>query len=554
MPLTRSRSIVSTLLKPARANPLKSMHPRISEPSDIGSISMQKVEPGPFAFVFTSPRPGDDREELTLDEAFLEALQVADPMRKSAMRIYRGGLLLASSARKPQAITVEKPVSPLGRSSIRASQAYTQVTDKTLYGVRVGDFVETSLERWNTFHKESLWDSLANRATDVTFVSELRPEVVLAIDSHLRSYSRYLGVFSPDLGNPLHRELLVDALFKDAFIQNGTVFGCRDFSGELHVSFYGVEQFSGRKMVPLSVDEFERRAPTFNPNVPLSPRGLITRQRLERLNKLDVHQRIMQEVSYGPAASKLPFDWDLSQLPDSPDEIFVHARKLTNYLLDTDGKEPSKAKFFKDVLQIGADDWKFMLAQLVDGLAALELENVRIEDEYGIRFDARFPLTGTNGATATILTAWIVRQGERASLTTAHPLKKDPALEKSAQRPLVVLGLPPGNEKWAAVHALADDHASAAMQECVPRPMVVRGGVIMGGTIGTAYVVVRDGRSGFARWARTNGVGHTHHPRGIAIEAERIGQSSESATRYANAYANVLRRNEIECKVETYLD
>ena len=515
---------------------------------------MQKVEPGPFAFVFTSPPPSDVREELTLDEAFLEALQVADPLRKSAMRIYRGGLLLASRARKLQAINVVKHASPAGRVAVRSSLAYTQAADKTLYGVRLGDFVETSLERWNTFDKERLWDSLANHATDVTVVSDLSPEVVQAMDAHLRSYSRYLGVFSPDLGNPLHRELLVDSLFKDAFIRDGMVFGREDFSGELHASFYGVEQFSGREMVPLSPSEFERGAPAFNANVPLSPRGLITRQRLERISKLDVHQRIMQEVSSGLAASQLPFDWDLSQLPDSPDEIVVNARKLTNYLLDANGKDPSKAKFFKDVLQIGVDDWRFMHAQLVDGLTALELENVRIEDKYGIRFDARFPLTGTNGATATILTAWIVRRGERASLTTAHPLKKDPTLEKSAQRPLVVLGLPPGNEKWAAVHALANEHASAAMQECVPRPMIVGGWVIMDGTIGTAYVVVRDGRSGFAQWARINGVGHTHHPRGIAIEAERIGQSSESATTYANAYAKVLQRNEIECKVETYLD
>lgn len=509
---------------------------------------------GPFAFLFTSPGRGEAREELTLDEAFLQALQAADPQRKSAMRIYRGGLLLANAARKLQAISVEKRTSAASRTALREGQSYTHATDKTLYSVLLGDFAETSLERWNTLHRASLWDCLANRATDVTVVSDLSPEVVQAMDGHLRSYGRYLGVFSPDLGNPLHRELLVDLLFKDAFIRDGTVFGCRDISGEFHFSFFGVTQFSGREVVALNVDDFEREAPVFNVDVPLSPRGLVTLQRLEKLKKLDVHQRVMQQVGYRPTASKLPFDWDLSQLPDSPDEVSVQARKLTNYLLDADGKDPSKAKFFKEVLQIGPEDWKFLHAQLLDGLAALELENVRIEDAYGIRFNARFPLTGTNGATATIQTAWMVRRGERASLTTAHPLKKDPVLEESAQRPLVVLGLPPGKEKWAAVHALAKAYASAALMECVPRPMVIGGEVIMEGTIGTAYVVVQDGRSGFARWARDNGVGHNHHPRGVAIEAERQGQSSESATAYANAYAKVLRRNDIECKVETYLD
>jgi hypothetical protein len=509
---------------------------------------------GPFAFLFTSSEREEPREELTLDEAFLAALKAADPEGKSSMRIYRGGLLLASGAQKLRAISVEKLSSPVRRTATRAVQSYTHATDETLYGFRLGDFVETSLERWNTFQRTTFWDHLANRATDVTVVSELCPKVARAMDAHLRSHVRYLGVFSPDLGNPLHRELLVDLLFKNAFIRDGIVYGGCDESGDFHFSFFGVKQFSGREVVPLKKEDFDRDAPAFNVDVPLSPRGLMTLQQLERLNRLDVHQRVMQAVSYTRTASSLPFDWDLSQLPDNPDEISVHASKLTMYLLDAEGKDPSKAKFFREVLQIGPNDWKFLQAQLLDGLAALKLDNIRIEDAYGIRFDARFPVTGTNGTTATILTAWMVRRGERASLTTAYPLKKDSALEESAQRPLVVLGIRHGKERWAAIHALAKDHARAAMNECVPKPMVVGGEVIMEGTIGTAYVVVRDGRSAFARWARNNGIGRSHYPHGTAIEAERVGQSSRSATAYANAYAHVLRRNEIECKVETHLD
>jgi hypothetical protein len=500
---------------------------------------------GPFAFLFTSHGHGEAREELTLDEAFLDALKVADPGHESSMQIYRGGLLFASGACKLQAISVEKRRSPGARTGIRSTQSYTQATDDTLYGFRLGDFVETSLERWNTFDRVSLWDSLANRATDVTVVSELNPKVVRAMDAHLRSYRRYLGVFSPDLGNPLHRELLIDLLFKNAFIRDGTVFGCCDATCEFHFSFYGAKKFLGKEVVELKVEDFAREAPSFNTDVPLSPRGLITLKRLERLNKLDIHQRVMQQVSSTRSASKLPFDWDLSQLPESPDDISVNARKLTNYLLDPEGRDPSKARFFEEVLQIRSDDWKFLHAQLIDGLSALELENVRVEDEYGIRFDARFPLTGKNGATATIMTAWMVRRGERASLTTAYPLKKDPVLEESAQQPLVVLSVRSGKEKWAAIHALATNYASAAMMECVPKPMVVGGEVMMGGAIGTAYVVVQDGRSAFARWARHNHVGRSHYPRGIAIEAARVGQSSRSATAYAVAYAKVLRRNDI---------
>lgn len=514
----------------------------------------QQAPHGPFALFFTSLGPRPVSGVLSLDEAFLQALKAADPLGKSAMLIYRGGLLLSGGARKPQAISMQTRSDPASRSAIRARQTYTSASDKTLYGVRLGEFAQTCLERWNTFDRETLWDFLANRATDVTVVSELSAEVVQAMDEHLRAHPRYIGVVSPDLGNPLHRELLVDMLLKDVFIRDGEVYARRDFSGELHVSFDGVEEFSGKEMHPLDDEPFEKAAPPFNLEVPLSARGLVTRQRMARLERLDVHQRVMKAVSYTPTAAKLPFDWDLSQLPDSPDEISVQADKLTKYLLDPSGAGPSKAKFFKDTLQIGPEDWKFLQAQLVDGLAALEIEDVRIDDHYGIRFAARFPLRGINGATATILTAWIIRRGERASLTTAYPLKKDATLEESVQRPLVLVGLPDGEGKWAAIHALAKDCADAAMKECVPRPMVIGGEIVMEGTIGTAYIVIRDSRSAFARWSKANGIGHRHHPRGVAIEAERTGQSAESAAAYAHAYAKVLRRNGIECTVETYLD
>jgi hypothetical protein len=514
----------------------------------------QHATHGPFAFFFTSLGSPAASGALSLDEAFLQALKAADPQGKSAMRIYRGGLLLSSGSRKPQAISMQTRSDPAARSALRATQSYTNASDKTLHGVRLGDFAGTCLERCNTFDRKTLWDFLANRATDVTVVSELAPEVVQGMDEHLRAHPRYFGVVSPDLGNPLHRELLVDMLLKDVFIRGGEVYARRDFSGELHVCFDGVQEFSGREMHALDGEQFEKAAPAFDVDLPLSPRGLVTRQRMARLERLDVHQRVMKAVSYTPTGAKLPFDWDLSQLPDSPDEISVQADKLTKYLLDPSGKGASKAKFFKEELKIGPEDWKFLHAQLVDGLAALEIEDVRIEDHYGIRFAARFPLRGINGATATILTAWIIRRGERATLTTAYPLKKDAALEESVQRPLVLVGLPEGEGKWAAIHALAKDCADAAMKECVPRPMVIGGEIVMEGAIGTAYIVMADSRSGFARWTKANRIAQRHHPRGVAIEAERLGQSAESATAYAHAYAKVLGRNEIECTVETYLD
>lgn len=126
-------------------------------------MSSKDPSAGPFAFFFTYPGRDDAREESSLDEAFLDALKAADPERKSSMRIYRGGLLLASGARKVESISAEKRSSSARQTTIRGAQSYTLATDDTLYGFRLGDFAETALERWNTFDRATLWDYLANR-------------------------------------------------------------------------------------------------------------------------------------------------------------------------------------------------------------------------------------------------------------------------------------------------------------------------------------------------------------------------------------------------------
>ena len=81
--------------------------------------------------------------------------------------------------------------------------------------------------------------------------------------------------------------------------------------------------------------------------------------------------------------------------------------------------------------------------------------------------------------------------------------------------------------------------------------MKISGGeLILDGQCGYAYVVVPDERKGFARWLKTSRHGKHHSGGGMAFYAETDGQSADRATAYAEAFAKVLRRNGIECKVE----
>lgn len=508
----------------------------------------------PYAFLFAEPRRGEEEGE-TLDEAFLTALKATDQDGRTETRIYRGGLLLAQLSYKPSFMKAEPATHRKPGSPVIFQTSRMEYFDRALYAVLVGDFVETCLERWNTLDRSTYWNYVAKHALDATFAPSLSTVVAEGVDKRLRSHPRYIGAVSPDIGNPLHRYLFIDMMFKDAFIRNGRVFVQNDYEGSYNGLFFGADTFSLAGMGTLPYEEFEEKAPSACLPAALSARGLVTEMRMCRRLALDIHQKIMSALyqSHSLRSVDRPFEWDLLQLPDAPEEIEVQAKKLTNYLLDLDHKDGcSKAKFFEQQLAITRNDWAYLHTQLIDGLGKVSYEHVRL-DSHGIRFTAYLPLIGRNGVTATIKTGWIVRHGERASFITAFPAKKDAALESQAVPPPILPQNLEGDARWQVVYGLAEQAARKAMEECIPEPLVVENQVYMEGDCGGALVIIQDGRTSFARWLRKNELGSRHYPRGYSISAKQIGQSAESAKAYADAFARVLNRNGIECQAEMYL-
>lgn len=504
---------------------------------------------GSYAFLFVAPLPGEEDGE-SLDAAFLSALKAADPHNQTNTRVYRGGLLLAQMSYKPASISTKATVCKRSGSSMPIRTSKMMRSDPALYAMLVGDFVETCLDQWHTLDPKLYWNYVANRSLDATFVPSLSTSIAEEMDKILRSHPRYIGAVSPDLGNPLHRYLFIDMMFKDAFINNGHVYVQGNFEGSYDGSFIGASTFSPTGLTTLPHRAFEEKAPADIP-VPISARGLVTEMRMSRRMALDIHQKIMSSLDLRNV--NRPFEWDLMQLPNAPEEIEVQAKKLTDYLLNPDHKTGgSKAKFFEQHLAITRKDWAHLQSQLIDGLSNVIYENVRLDD-HGIRFTAYLPVTGRNGANATIETGWIVRQGERASFVTAFPAKKDAALESQATHPPLVSDNLKGDERWQAVYSLADEVAKKAMSECVPKPLIVENQVYMEGNCGGAFVVIEDSRRSFVRWLKKKGLGHRHGQRGYSISAVQVGQSADSAKAYADAFARVLRRNGVNCCTEIYL-
>lgn len=508
----------------------------------------------PCAFLFAAPLQNQEECE-TLDEAFLTALKAADPHGLTDARVYRGGVLLAGLSYKPSAIKVEPAKHRKSNSRVTFRTSLIRRADRNLHAVLVGDFVETCLDQRNSLNSRTFWNYVANQALDATFVSSISPSIAEGMDNRLRSHPRYIGTVSPDLGNPLHRYLFIEAMFKDAFIRNGRVFVQGDLEGAYDGLFFGADEFSSAGMVTLPHQTFEKMAPSAPLPHSLSARGLVTKMRIHRRTALDIHQKVMSTLGQSNSlhAVNRPFEWDLVQLPDAPEEISIQAKKLADYLLNPEHKDgKSKAKFFEQQLAITSKDWAYLQGQLIDGLSKVSYENVRL-DEHGVRFTAYLPVAGRNGGTATIETGWIIRQCERAAFVTAFPARKDVALESQARAPLIVLDNLKGDARWQAIYTLAVQDGRKAMEECVPKPLIVQGQVYMEGDCGGAFVVIKDGRTSFARWLKKNRLGHRHYQRGYSISAEQIHQSAESAKAYADAFARILRRNSIECYSEVYL-
>lgn len=512
----------------------------------------------PILFLFDSDQPkAGNAYGHKFDSSFLRALKTVDRAKATHSLVLRGDLLLDSLCYKPSRVASQDWTRSNRSGQQTRSSTSQQSADMALFKLLIGDFCDSFQNQWHMLDLVQLPELLMQLHTFYCiFVPTFPSRYRTSADEHLRRHPWYLGAAEPDLSNPLHRELLVDSLIRDAFVEQGGLYMPLGFEGELDGDFYGAEKFSSQGIVALPMDEFSERAPLIPISDKLTARAMVTLTRLKNRRALNVHERLANQLASLETARKAPveYDWDLKQLPNAPDEVEVQARKLTDYLLSqTHEKGKSKARFFEQELGITAEDWRYLRDQLMDALGKASFDDVRV-DAYGIRFSVLLPVQGRNGQTATVNTAWIVRSKERATLVTAIPGPKGAVSHSALDASPVVPPELEGADRWQAIFDRAVQAGQEAAAECVPTPMKISGGeLIMEGECGGAYVIVPDARKGFARWLKTNGHGVRHYHGGVSVYAETESQSVDRAKAYAEAFAKVLRRNGVECRVSTYL-
>ena len=105
------------------------------------------------------------------------------------------------------------------------------------------------------------------------------------------------------------------------------------------------------------------------------------------------------------------------QLPRATEAV-VPPEKLTSYALDpAHPRGQHKARVFASALGIGAAEWEYLRDQILEAVSSAPVKATRITP-FGVAYEIVIEVEGINGATAPVVTRWILRGDEPPRLTS----------------------------------------------------------------------------------------------------------------------------------------
>jgi len=282
----------------------------------------------------------------------------------------------------------------------------------------------------------------------------------------------------------------------------------------------------------------------------------------EATHGVKVVAAIQRGLERGEIEGPISFD-----VPGGSERQFhVEEAKVRSYLLNFQHpKGASKAVFFRDVLRIVEEDWRYLQDQILHGVKKATLYRFK-PTQFGFAHGAIIPLTGRNGRTVAVVSGWNIKADGVAHFVTAYPDEEETKawMEEpvTSNESWIVSTELKGDKYFEALHSMADAAGKSAAKGTVPTPMLISGyAPIFAGACGVAWVSLPDARTKFCRWLARNNIGRRSYDPGWHIPA-RVNsdppfydaQSVEPQDRYAKAYAEVLKRNGVACTPQMLLD
>jgi Domain of unknown function (DUF6883) len=100
------------------------------------------------------------------------------------------------------------------------------------------------------------------------------------------------------------------------------------------------------------------------------------------------------------------------------DEAIIPREKLTRYALDpSHPRGAHKARVFASALGLRADDWRFLRDQILAALPESPVRGTRITP-FGVAYEVVVTIDGLNGATAPVVTTWLIERNAPPRLTS----------------------------------------------------------------------------------------------------------------------------------------
>ncbi|TPG39840.1 hypothetical protein EAH79_14255 [Sphingomonas koreensis] len=501
-----------------------------------------------YAFLFDGSLDGLPEPQLPFfTAAVFDAVSEADPAGSVSAQ-FRLGLpsLLGFSERTT---AVHGTIKSSGRTVSR---------DLDTYKLIILQWLESLDGGWSSIDRVQSERIFRRHTYECVALSALTDDVRDRVDAALKLVPGYVGGFTLDPGNPLHRGGFFELLIYGAAILDGAVVQERTFEGDEDWALEGADRFKPGGLIWEDYGWLRANGPEGLPKTGLSDRGASTASTLARKHAPSIEQRVMEALNEALFLnrSNKTYNFTTSGGPDDILEAIMPEGKFTKYLFDrthTDGG--SKADFIIDTLGIEPEDWRYLAAQFYFGLAVADPEAVKLnewKDGYGARFDVVMRVRSRSGAIGVLVTGWNFNPGSLPSLSTAHPGKRDASAIEPGDPPI----LPPGarsDADWAQLWEWANNHGVRAAAALVPTPMYIVGyEPIAEGEIGSAAVRVADARRGLARWLSRDGPGMKDGYPGIVVFSPVASQSFDRAVAWARAVTLVLRLNGIDAVVETF--
>lgn len=224
------------------------------------------------------------------------------------------------------------------------------------------------------------------------------------------------------------------------------------------------------------------------------------------------------------------------------------SKKLTEYCLNKEhetGKH--KARVFDSILGIKKEDYKFLQAQLIQGLKKNKVKYRQLNC-HGINFGAKIKIQGKNGKMAIVTTGWIYDFNKRnIRLTTAY-IEVEKQNADAAFSKIVYINR--DEFFFENLYEAATEYADEKTKFFLPTPYryVNKDGLLEineKGKSGNATISILN--EDFAKWLNINRTKDVEEM-GKRIIINKFN-NHELSTIYAEYMVEVFRINEVECKM-----